>query len=201
LHPGRFNSKNEFFYYAVGLIYRRRADGKHQLLVPRTLVNEVIKQNHVPSYAAHPGVKRTYELIALSFLWPAMRRTTEEFISECDSCQRGKGDRELTAPLGSLGEPQTPFEMVSMEITGSYPATPRKNRYLLTFVDHFSKYAEVYTIQDQSAETCAKVFATQIVARHGSGYKLITDQGGSFMSTFYSETCRVLGVRSSGTPG
>jgi hypothetical protein len=165
--------------------------------VPRTLVNEVIKQNREPIYAAHPGVRRTYELIALSFCWPAMRRAIEEFISECDACQRGEGDLELTAPLGCLGEPQASFEMVSMGITGPYAVTPRKNRYLLTFGDHFSKYAKVYPIQDQSAETCAKVFATQIVARYGSGFKLFTDQGAEFMSTFFSETCRILGVRRS----
>jgi transposase InsO family protein len=105
-----------------------------------------------------------------------------------------RGDRELRAPLGCLGEPQAPFEMVSMDITGPYPVTPRKNRYLLTFVDHFSKYAEVHPIPDQSVETCAKVFATQIVARHGSVFKLVTDQGAAFMSTFFSETCRILGV-------
>jgi hypothetical protein len=48
LHPGRFNSKNKFFYDAAGLFYRRRADGKHQLLVPRTLVKEVIKKTTNP---------------------------------------------------------------------------------------------------------------------------------------------------------
>jgi hypothetical protein len=97
LHPGCFNSRNDFSYDAAGLIYRRRTNGKHQLLVPRTLVNEVIKQNHVPIYTGHPGVKRTYELVALSFWWPAMRRTTEEFISECGACQRGE-----TVSLGPL---------------------------------------------------------------------------------------------------
>jgi transposase InsO family protein len=166
----------------------------------RTLVNEVFKENHEPIYAARPGVKRIYELIALSFWWPAMR-AIEEFISECDACQRGKGDRELTAPLGCLGEPQAPFEMVSMDITGPYPVTPRKNQYLLTFIDHLSKYAEVHPIQEQSAETCAKVFAMQIVARHGSEFKLVTDQGTAFMSTFFSETCRILGVGRSRTSG
>jgi hypothetical protein len=148
------------------------------------LVNAVIKEKQEPIYAAHPGVKHTYELIALSFLWPAMRRTIEDFISGCDACQRGKGDRELTAPLGSIGEPQAPFEIVSIDLTGPYPVTPRKNRYLLTFVDQFSKYAEVHLIQDQSAETCAKVFATQIVARHGSAFKLFTEKGAAFVKVF-----------------
>jgi hypothetical protein len=172
------------FYDEAGLIYRRRMNRKYQLLVPRTLVNKVIRQNHEPIYAAHPGIKRTYELISLSFWWPAMRKAVEGFILECDAWQKREGDRECTAPLGCLGEPKAPFEMVSMDITGPYPVTPRKNRYLLTFVDHFSKYAEVHPIQDQSAATCAKVFASQIVTRHGSGFKLVTDQGAAFMSSF-----------------
>jgi transposase InsO family protein len=128
-----------------------------------------------------------------------MRRAIDGFILECDACQRRKGDREFTAPLGCIREPQAPFEMVSMDITGPYPVTPRKNPYLLMFVDHFSKYAEVHPIQDQSAATCAKVFASQIVARHGSGFKLVTDQGAAFMSSFFNETCKILGVRRSRT--
>jgi hypothetical protein len=73
-----------------------------------------------------------------------------------------------------------------MEITGPYFMTPRKNMYLLTFIDHFSKYAEIFPIPDQSALTCARVYASQIITRPGSGSKLITDQGSAFMSSFFS---------------
>jgi transposase InsO family protein len=127
-----------------------------------------------------------------------MRKAVEGFILECDSGQRRKGYREFTAPLGCLGESKIQFEIVSMDITGPYPVTPRKNRYLLTYVDHFSKHAEIHPIQEQSAATCAKVFASQIVARHGSGFKLVTDQGAALMS-FFNETCRIKGVRRSHT--
>jgi transposase InsO family protein len=54
---------------------------------------------------------------------------------------------------------------------------------------------------DQSAQTCARIYATQIVTRHGSGSKLVTDQGAAFMSSFFSETCKVLGVQRSRTSG
>jgi hypothetical protein len=37
------------------------------LLVPRELVRRVIRENHDPAYAAHPGVRRTYELLAPNF--------------------------------------------------------------------------------------------------------------------------------------
>jgi hypothetical protein len=70
-------------------------------------------------------------------------RKSVEFVRECDSCQRQKGEHEFTAPLGCVGNPTAPFEITSIDITGPYPVTPRKNRYLLTFVDHFSKYADI----------------------------------------------------------
>ena len=73
--------------------------------------------------------------------------------------------------------------------------TPRKNRYLLTFINHFTKYFEAFPIPDVSAETCARVCATQIIARHSSGSTLITDQGRSFTSAFFQETCKILKVR------
>jgi hypothetical protein len=67
-----------------------------------------------------------------------------------------------------------------MDITGPYCLTPRKNQYFLTFIDNFSKYVEAFPIPDVSAETCARVYATQIIARHGNGSTLITDRGRSF---------------------
>jgi len=75
-----------------------------------------------------------------------------------------------------------------MDITGPYPVTARINKYLLMFVDHFSKHVEIFPIPDQSASTCARIYALQIVTPHGSGSKLITDQGAAFMSLFFNET-------------
>jgi len=60
------------------------------------------------------------------------------------------------------------------------------NKCILTFTDHFSKYVEAFAIEDQTAETCARVYATQIVSRYGTGAQLITDQGPAFMSSFFS---------------
>ena len=49
-----------------------------------------------------------------------------------------------------------------------YMLTPRKNKYSLTFIDHFTRYAEAFTIPDQTAETSARIYATQIARRHGT---------------------------------
>jgi len=50
-------------------------------------------------------------------------------------------------------------------------------------------------VPDQTAETRATLYATQIVTRHGTGSNLITDQGPAFMSYFSQGTCEILGIR------
>jgi hypothetical protein len=49
IEVGRFIGKSEYFYDEDGVIYRRRMNGEHQLLVPKTLVKEVIDLNTTQS--------------------------------------------------------------------------------------------------------------------------------------------------------
>ena len=112
----------------------------------------------------------------------------EHYVRKCDLCQRRKGTREFVVPLGEIQEPTTPFQLTAMDVTGPYRTTPRGSKYLLTFIDHLSKYAEAFPIENQTAKTCAWVYATQIVSRYGTGAQLITDQGPAFMSRYMKDT-------------
>ena len=89
-NPGDFSSKYEFFRDKDGVMYRRRPQEKHQVVIPKTLIQKVLKENHDQKYAAHPGIKRTYDLISLKYWWPGMRRFIGGYIKKCDSCQRRK---------------------------------------------------------------------------------------------------------------
>jgi len=192
---GTYASKRQFFLDEDGVMYRRQPGDKHQIVVPRSLIYDVIKESHNPVYVVHPGVKRTHDLILLNYWWSSMRRSIVDYIRKCDQCQRRKEDREYIAPLGDVEQPTAPFQITAMDVTGPYRLTSRKNKYLLTFIDHFTQYAEAFPIPDQTAKTFVRIYATQIVTRHGTGSKLITDQGRAFMSTFFSETCKILGIR------
>jgi len=66
---------------------------------------------------------------------------------------------------------------------------------LLTFIDHLTKCVDAFPIPEVSAETCARVYATQIIARHGGGFTLIKDERMSFTSAFSQETRKILRVR------
>jgi hypothetical protein len=118
----------KFFLDDEGILYKRRSNGHHQIVIPQSLIWEVIKGNHDPVFVAHPGVKRTQDLILLRYWWPNVRRTVEQYIQKCDPCQKRKEDREFRAPL-EVEMPTTHFEITSMDITGPYPMTPNGNKY------------------------------------------------------------------------
>ena len=124
-----------------------------------------------------------------------MRRDVELYVKHCHECQRLKRRHEFKAPLGDVSEPTVPFELTAMDILGPFPITASKNRYLLTFMDHLTQYAEAVPIQEMTAQQCARAYASHIIARHGAGTKLISDQGRNFTSAFFRETCKIIGIK------
>ena len=98
-----------------------------------------------------------------------MRRSVEDCIRNCDACQRRKETREFIAPMGNPEMLVDPFQITSMDITVPYPLTPLRHKYILTFIDHFTKFVEAFAIPDYLTHTCARIYATQIMTIHGSG--------------------------------
>jgi hypothetical protein len=90
----KFRGNSEYFYDEEGVVYRRRMNGEHQLVVPKTLVKEVIELNHDSIYAAHAGRKRTLEILCLRYYWPKMRQDVENYVREFDNSHRRKQGRE-----------------------------------------------------------------------------------------------------------
>jgi len=88
-------------------MYRRRTADKHQLLITKTVVQD-IKENHDRIYVAHPGIRRTHDLVALNYRWPGMRKSIEDYVKKGDPCQRRKEDR-VCGPTWRSGGTDSPF--------------------------------------------------------------------------------------------
>jgi hypothetical protein len=56
--------KSPCAYYEVRVIYRRRKNGEHQLVVPKILVKDVIALNHDTILAEYPVMKLRLEIFA-----------------------------------------------------------------------------------------------------------------------------------------
>jgi hypothetical protein len=50
------------------------------------------------------------------------------------------------------------FQVVRTDILESLPMSKEKNRYILTFIDHFTKWVEKYAISEAIAKVVAQHF-------------------------------------------
>jgi len=80
-----------------------------------------------------------------------------------------------------------PWEQVSIDITGPHPRSQRQNQYILTLVDHFSKWAETIPIRNHTAPTVAKALMVHVFTKFGAPRQLLTDCGPEFESLLFSE--------------
>jgi transposase InsO family protein len=105
------------------------------------------------------------------------------------------GGRNIKPLMGKVMEPKGSWSVVHLDAVGPLQSSANGNRYNLTFVDSFSKFADAFPVKEISAVTCARIYAEQVVTRHGINEVLVSDNGKNFTATFFEETCRLLGFK------
>jgi hypothetical protein len=64
LVQNRLTANGEYFLDRDGALYRSVKGKQPKLVVPQSLIQDVIAENHNPIFVAHLGGKRTFELIS-----------------------------------------------------------------------------------------------------------------------------------------
>lgn len=161
----------------------------------------ITKQMHHGKTGGHLGVKRLERKMKLYYEFPNMRTTIENIIKRCEKCQKNKYGRTTKMPMAITSTARVPFERVALDIVGPLPETAMGNKYLLTFQDDLTKYVEAIPLENQEADTVARMFTQHIVLRHSAPLGVLTDSGSNFVSDLFSRVCKLLGInRSLATP-
>jgi transposase InsO family protein len=106
------------------------------------------------------------------------------------SLAKRKTGNRIVAPL------EESLEAIEfLDLVGPLPVTGSENKYLLIFVDHFTRFCEAIPIPTQETEIRAKEFVVRIITQFGVPSKLLTDRGATFMSTLMKEVCKLLGIQ------
>ena len=97
-----------------------------------------------------------------------MRNDIEEWIKSCTICatRRNTGNK-TKVPLRPMPVPTAPFELCAMDVVGPLPETINGHKYILVFMDHFSKFAEAFAMPNQKVETIAPIFVEKIILKYG----------------------------------
>ena len=155
---------------------------KDKLVVPKTLIPEILNLAHDVPTSAHPGFMRTLNKIRKNYFWHNMRNHILNYIKSCLSCVERRGfKKHHKAPLQRMPIPSRPFEMVGLDAVGPLPVTLEGNKYILVMSDYFSRWVEGYAVKNISTETVAATLE-KFISTHGVPEHLITDRGTSFIS-------------------
>ena len=143
----------------------------------------------------HNGAKRTWQL--LNNHHPGHKYTmvdVQEHVKQCAVCQkyRLKFQTSVQPLVKTLVKPN-PRTAVAID-TCSMDMDNNGNRYLLIFVNMFTKLVHIYPVKDKSAETTAN----KVLSYLGTYYlvdEFHSDQGSDFMSKLQKQVLDLFGIR------
>ena len=143
-----------------GILYKKHIENQgpilQQMIVPVSLRKEILKACHNNILAGHLGIKKTKHKVSRQFYWYEMKEEIRIHILSCEEC--GKNKTQVPKPKGLLGHIRAgaPWEIIGVDLIGPLPITERGNRYIIVFIDYFTKWVEIVPIPDQSAQTTSR---------------------------------------------
>ncbi len=170
-----------------------------QLIVPRSLQQDVFQQLHCSPTAGHFGVTKTLRRVRERFYWARNHQDVSDWCRSCTACASRKGPmRRPRAPMAQYNV-GVPIERVALDILGPLPVSEAGNKYLLIVADYFTKWPEGYPLPNQEATTVAEALVREFVCRFGVPREIHSDQGRNFESLVFTEMCRLLGMKKTRT--
>jgi len=175
-----------------GVLVRRfeSVDGRSevwQVVLPQKLRDEFLALAHGGMTGGHLGQRKTAAAVQARAYWPTWSSDLSLFMRKCPQCaqyHRGRLPRQAQLQTPTVGEP---WQKVSIDITGPHPRSARQNQYILTVVDHFSKWAEALPIRNHTAPTVARTLMTHVFSRFGAPLQLLSDRGPEFESELFAQ--------------
>ncbi len=100
-----------------------------QLVIPKTIVPDVLRIIHGRAHSSHPGKDKTYKQAQLKYYWPCMRKDINTYVDNCHTCARIKGNTQSPAPMLTYPVPQKPWQRVHID-TLQLPMSENGFKYL-----------------------------------------------------------------------
>ncbi|DAZ99706.1 TPA: hypothetical protein N0F65_000884 [Lagenidium giganteum] len=145
----------------------------------------------------HPSAERLQAAVGAAEGVPAFLRQVDD-VAACEVCARGKMTvKPFAHGSGSAVKTAKKLELVHSDVMGPMnPASRGGARYVVTFIDDFSRFTVAYCIKSKSEVLrCFREYKQLVENQVGSSIKCIrTDNGGEYTSKTFREYCSRSGI-------
>ena len=157
---------------------------KTEIVVPKAPVlhNKILEEFHASKTAGHSGVLRTYKILTQQFYWPTMYKDVQEFVAQCEACQRTKTEAlTLAGLLQPLPIPCQVWDDITMDFIEGMPKSHGRDT-ILVVVDRLSKYAHFLDLTHPfTTKVVADTFVESMVKLLGMPKSIISDRDPIFV--------------------
>ena len=192
-----FKFKEDVLYRVFQNTFVNNGNPVVQLVVPKTLRNEVLKLAHESVLGGHMAVQKTTDKVLMCFYWPGYSTDIVNFVRSCDVCQRTIPKSKVPkVDMQRMPIIDTPFKRVAVDLVGPlYPSSDNGYKYILTLVDYATRYPEAVPLKFITAQAVAEALV-DIYSRIGIPEEILSDQGTQFMSEVMKQVNYLLSIKS-----
>lgn len=167
----------------------------YRLVIPKSLINLVLKSYHESVFSGHFGVLKTLARLKTKYYWRTMIQDTNKFIKSCRSCQL------LKNPIGKKPgllqpiplESTKPINRLCVDYLGPLPPSKGK-KYLIVATCNSTKM--VFAKAVANADGAATIdFLLDIITTFGTPKYLVSDRGTHFKNKEVGIVCEKLGIK------
>ena len=125
------------------------------------------------------------------FYWDTLYKDTFDYVAQCPRCLRRKGTSRPVLLQQCFAT--QPLEIIHLD---HLTLEPCKGPYesVLVVTDHFTRYAQVYAVKNQTALTTAKALWEQFLRHYGFPQKILTNQGPGFEFQLFQELMNMVKI-------
>jgi hypothetical protein len=189
---------SHYFVSDDGMLLRKYSERDDdeiiQIVVPACLRGKILNLAHSIPASSHMGITKTRKRILQYFFWSGIDKDIAVYCKSCDICQRvDKRGKLNRAPLMPLPIIDKPFSRLSVDVVGPLPQTVKGNRFILTVIDHSTRWVEAYALTDHKASTIAQS-VMDFVSRFGTPKEILHDLGADFTSELFQVFLNYFGI-------
>lgn len=169
---------------------KKLIEPKEEVFVP------LITKHHDPATRGHSGQEQTLLNLMRRYYWEAMRKDVDQYVANCQVCGRTKPSWEAAKGLlRPLEIPDAKWTSISVDFI---IRLTKQEGYdaVMVVVDRRTKMAHyIPTTKMVSFADTAELFLNHVWKLHGDPAEIISDRGTQFISVFWTDLCKRLGIK------
>ena len=172
----------------------RQFEKRVRIAVPDSLTEDLINLFHESCCTGHASGDELHARLNSKFVIKNLSDKIRNI--SCHKCNATKRVNTTKAPLKLFPVTrQIPMSELHLDILGPLPLTKDKNKYIIAYVDRFTRFTILDALPDRSAATVVKSLFRKVICPFTTPDVIVSDGAKEFTSSILENLCNMFRIR------